>query len=254
MADDLSHTASKRKDRTPLQFSVRSFFVIALVLSLYLGAIKGLTGWNLFLALSILTWLTWGAVLVRFRAMRPLLAMAIGPVLLALCWAASMAVIDSGGELGAFEPITLITVAFALSWGCAVSLFVILAAGLEHWTRCLSLRPAPCEKKRLPCGPGAPPRSWIRFALVAAVVRIGFSAAVWPAAFSGREWVRWIAYATNFILDMPYVPLFMDCVQEPSTFGESVHFVISTGICGAALYAMLGALVARASGFWKKQP
>ena len=37
-----------RRDRRPLQFSIRSFFVAAVVLSLYLGAIKSLSDWWLF--------------------------------------------------------------------------------------------------------------------------------------------------------------------------------------------------------------
>jgi hypothetical protein len=212
---------------------MRAFFLAAIVLSVYFALIKVFTEWKLFLALAALTWLVLGAVLVRFRAAAPFMAMAACPVLLALCWAALPLITgERSSELAFFGPTAAIIGAFALSWGVVAGFWTLMVFGVA---RLASL----AISRRFPDKTATSPQSPVRFAIPFVLMRVALSAAVSAAAFSQTEWVRWIAYCTNFSLDLPYAPYFTYYVSEPRRPAESLHFVISTACYGAVLHFVL---------------
>lgn len=244
-----------RQARRPLQFSIRSLLVAAVLVSLYLGAIKSLDDWPLFLVLSILSWLTWGGLLLRFRATRPLCMLAAGPVFLALFWTVYFAASGLSRDVGIFGPVVPVTAAFAFSWGIVASLMIALSLGVAR----IFLRAARRLRPELPQeGERRPPPTGLfrpsRFVMLVVLTRMLISVAVFPAAFHRGNWVCWIAYFTNFALDMPYVPVFVEHTGQPDTFRESLLFVIITGVCGAVLYALVAAFVAAVGGQLKRRP
>ncbi len=113
--------------RRPIQFTVRTFFAAAVLISLFAAAAKLPTEESRICGLTFLAWLTAVGFVRIIGARLPLIALLAAPMVLAAGWMLSLPSMPTGGRS---EIEGWMVLPGASVWGIAISIVVTLAAGL----------------------------------------------------------------------------------------------------------------------------
>jgi hypothetical protein len=226
--------------RRPFQFTVRTFFAAASLISLLFAAIQNLEGWPRANAVLLLVWLAVAGVYFLLQAPRPLLGLCLAPVTLTALWCMLLGVVlvDLAHQRQVFFARSLMACAFG--WGVVLSIAVGFASSV-CWKRSGLL-------------PGKPGSKWpasVRPPILArrmTVVRMGVTPLLVVLVIALPSHLLWLVVFVLCILDAPFAPLYLVWLPSSDSSIASLHMVALVCVplvSGGALYYGLGRIIDR---------
>ena len=243
MSDEPAREAAP--PRRPIQFTVRSFFAAAVLVSLFAAAAE-LPAWKpRICVLAFLAWLTAAGFFRTIRARSPLVALALAPLVLVAGWILSIPLPHMSGRTRSEIELWMILPG-ALFWGIEISIAVMLATGLAWLGRRLGIRSGrgPRDSPYLDRRARVPSPAWeLAVAMVSVrLVLSGIQTVV--SALVSRQSGAWeTTLGAAFLIDGPLAPLFFAIYPSPPQTARGM--IVVTTALGVPLYAAMGWLIGR---------
>jgi hypothetical protein len=229
--------------RRPVQFTVRTFFGAAFLISLFGAAAKLPSVEAKIIAITFLAWLTAAGLYWTLGATGPLLALPVGTVVLGVVWGMTLVFVmlsDLQG-LGVW-----VAVPIAFGWGIVFSIIVVLSRALGYVSRRVRSR-LWGESKQRPILSAWEVARQVLFTrlLLSVLLVIGAILSAWYPLWPNRDFD-----IISLLIDMPLAPIVIGFLY-PSPPDSSLVFILVTALLYCPLYAgtgwMLGFILARMS-------
>jgi hypothetical protein len=242
----------------PYQFTVRTFFAAAIWLSLLLAAINTLErGWLLGTVVLLLAWIAFAELYRRFRATRPMVALCGGPVVLLVIYCIVLiAAPSSRGRYQMLPPVAWFFF-YALAWGIALSVVVVIERGVDRWLFGGGRRRRNADSDARSDDP-ASLRASSRFRYAAVLFSIHtvltiVAATSWVGRGNPQAPFAVLGFSLLVVMDLPVVPVyvFTPGFDPPRT---TASIVAASLLFGGALYAATGFLVAAFAERFRRRP
>lgn len=245
-------TSDRPNDRSPrrrVQFTVRTFFVAAVLVSLFAAAASEPAREVRIFALTLLAWVTFAGLYWTLRWTGPLVALPVGTLLLGLLWGIQLlfGVPEDIRHTGIWGSISV-----AFAWGILFSLLVGLSRMIRWLRGWLKGRFWGRRQGQSPFRQDATPAQLrLGYAGYLLFTRVVIAVLLLSASILiDREWrsMGALPASISLLVDMPVAPLVIG-VFYPSAPDSSVVFLLATAPLSCPLYAgagwIVGAILAR---------
>jgi hypothetical protein len=223
--------------RQRAQFTMRTFFVAAVLVSLFATA-AALPGPEAkVVAIAFLVWLTFAGIYWTFRGIGPLVALPVGTVVAGIVMGLTLPVVlEVGRAPGMHRSDVWMAIPAAFGWGVLFSIFVTVSGVIRFVGRRLKRRLSGLQMTAFPRG-DEPRMSPLTFAVGVVLVRLLVSAILIAAPNSLERYIDVKFAAISLLVDAPLVPLVVG-VFCPSPPASSQTFILATAPLYLPLYAV----------------
>jgi hypothetical protein len=231
--------------RRPVQFTVRTFFAAAVLVSLFAATAKLPAEKPRICVLAFLAWLTAAGFYRTIGARRPLVTLALAPLVLVAGWILSIPLPPMSSQIRSEMELWMILPG-AFVWGIELSIVVMLATGLAWLGGRLGMGIG--RRARQPPSSARRARGWSpawKLAALMLLLRLALSGIqTVVTALVSRSSSTWeAALGAAFLIDGPLAPFYYALYPSPPQTARGM--ILVTTALGVPLYAAMGWLIGR---------